>query len=112
MLSQKFYVIQLFSSLSASLSESLSTDRQNSNKETTTTEGSGARYRKRRSGKQTADTSNGLSRGSEGTDDSGAEELREEEEPRWNFPPTLDDFNLMECEEDPARLEEIFADQR
>ena len=93
----------------------MSTDRQSSNKESASSSAEGgARYRKRRSGKQTVttDTGNGVSRGSEATDDSGAEELKEEEEPRWNFPPTLDDFNLMECEEDPARLEEIFTDQR
>ena len=46
------------------------------------------------------------------TDDTGPDEALREEEQQWNFPPTLDDFNLMECEEDPARLEEIFADKR
>ena len=46
------------------------------------------------------------------TDDTGPDEAPREEEQQWNFPPTLDDFNLMECEEDPARLEEIFADKR
>ena len=68
---------------------------------------------------------NGIRLQSETTDDSGQEDVvreeekkeeeageEEEEEVCWNFPPTLDDFNLMECDEDPSRLEEMFVDKR
>ena len=30
----------------------------------------------------------------------------------WNFPPTLDEFNLMDSEVDPAELEAMFTDSR
>ena len=79
-------------------------------------EGSGVRFRKSKSsGKQSSDESgtvNGIRPLAETTDAPRQEEEEEEEEPQWNFPPTLDDFNLMECDEDPARLEEMFADKR
>ena len=82
-------------------------------------DGGGVRFRKTRSsGKQPGEESgtvNGIRPLSDTTDDAPRQEVEvedEEEEPQWNFPPTLDDFNLMECDEDPARLEEMFADKR
>ncbi len=45
--------------------------------------------------------------------------VEEEEEPSvvrsspvWNFPPTLEDFDLMESDIDPSQLEDMFADDR
>ena len=32
--------------------------------------------------------------------------------PVWNFPPVLEEFDLMESDADPTQLEEIFADDR
>ena len=34
------------------------------------------------------------------------------EEGRWNFPPKLEDFDLMKTDIDPSELELTFADER
>ena len=31
---------------------------------------------------------------------------------KWNFPPKLEDFDLMEIDIDPTELELLFADER
>ena len=41
-----------------------------------------------------------------------AEEVEEDDQPNWQFPPVLDEFNLIDVDVDPAILEEIFADRR
>ena len=40
------------------------------------------------------------------------EEVEEDDQPNWQFPPVLDEFNLIDVDVDPATLEEIFADKR
>lgn len=40
------------------------------------------------------------------------EEEREGERSKWNFPPVLEDFDLMETEADPDELEGLFNDER
>ena len=39
-------------------------------------------------------------------------ESRQEEGTEWNFPPQLEDFDLMDTDTDPTELEAIFADER
>ena len=40
------------------------------------------------------------------------EEAEEDDHPNWQFPPVLDEFNLIDVDVDPSTLEEIFADRR
>ena len=40
------------------------------------------------------------------------EVVEEDDQPNWQFPPVLDEFNLIDVDVDPAILEEIFADKR
>ena len=40
------------------------------------------------------------------------EEGETDAEQRWNFPPVLEDFDLMSSDVDPTQLEEIFEDKR
>ena len=35
-----------------------------------------------------------------------------QESQKWNFPPILDDFNLMELDIDPSVIEDMFVDNR
>lgn len=49
------------------------------------------------------------------TEPDDCQERQEEETdtaPRWNFPPVLEDFDLMSSDVDPSQLEEIFEDKR
>lgn len=36
----------------------------------------------------------------------------EQEDTQWNFPPTLEEFNLMDSDVDPSMLEDLFQDKR
>lgn len=39
-------------------------------------------------------------------------EEEEDDQPNWQFPPVLDEFNLIDVDVDPSTLEAIFADKR
>ena len=50
-----------------------------------------------------------------GTNDAEEDEVNineEQEDTQWNFPPILEEFNLMDSDVDPSMLEDLFQDKR
>ena len=56
-----------------------------------------------------------LVRGAHSEDDKTETEndnLHDDDIQKWNFPPVLEEFNLMDLDADPSAIEELLADRR